>query len=158
MVSGHSAMSTQSFDSKLVYFSEEELACRCCGLINLNTDFAVHLPLLRHIWAEPLSPTSVCRCPKHNKSVGGHVRSLHLTDNPSHPTNGCMAADIAWVHWDSDKKLRFARTAWLHGWSVGLANAFCHIDRRTAVGLPRHVFTYKGWLGPFDAASVTGNV
>lgn len=146
-----------SWEGPLPYFSKGELACQHCGVIRLDPEFAVHLPMLRHTWGAPLRPTSVCRCPEHNAAVKGHPRSLHKTDNPDRKkAKGTMAIDISWMAWPIQRKLRFARTAWLLGWSVGLHNRFCHLDRRTAVGLPRKVFLYGQWAGEFDAYDVTG--
>lgn len=141
----------------LPYFPKSELACKHCGEVKLDLSFASRLPALRQEWGAPLSPTSVCRCSHHNEAVGGHPRSLHLTENPVHPTDGCMAADIAWGHWPEDRKLQFAQLAWKLGWSLGLNDSFIHIDRRTSIGLPQHVFTYAGYTGSFDAAHVTGD-
>ncbi len=67
-----------------------------------------------------------------------------------------MAIDIAWADWEEARQKRFARTAWLLGWAVGLNNTFCHLDRRTAVGLPRKVFLYGDYTGSLDAYDVTG--
>lgn len=134
-----------SFGGALPYFSESELACKGTGIIRLDRRFAVELPYLRHEWGEPLTLTSVCRSPEHNKQVGGHPHSLHLTENPYHSTNGTMACDVAWGHWTHDKQREFALLAWGLGWSVGLNNSFCHIDRRGDTGLARKVFEYGGW-------------
>ena len=136
------------------YFSDKELACKGTGVILLDPLFAEQLPLLREAWGFPLIPTSVCRTPEHNKKVGGHPNSLHLTINPKHKTKGCCAADIRWATWDTPTKLRFARLAYSMGWSVGLHNTFIHIDRRDCAGLPQAVFLYGTWNNIFKPEDV----
>lgn len=142
------------WDKELPYFPTSELACKCCGVIKLDMILAVHLPKLRHEWAKPLTPTSVCRCPKRNKAVKGHLHSLHLTENPTHGTKGSLAIDIAWAKWETGEKLLFAQYACKVGWSIGLHNAFVHLDRRTDIGLPQTVFLYGEWSDQFDVVSV----
>lgn len=136
------------------FFSERELACKGSGVIKLDPRFAAALPELRRAWGSALVPTSVCRTPEHNAAVGGHPRSLHLTENPVHPSQGAMAADIAWRMWPTDRKMAFARLAWRMGWTVGLHDGFCHVDRRADIGLSRSVFVYGTWSRPFDPADV----
>jgi hypothetical protein len=138
---------SDSWHEELPYFSRSELACRCCGEIRLDMRFAVELPWLRKVAGRPLPLTSVCRCPAHNASVGGHLRSLHLTENPVHPSHGAMAADISTHGWSLDEKAEFAAMAYEFGWSVGLHPDFIHIDLRIALPLPQGVFTYRGWDG-----------
>jgi hypothetical protein len=137
--------------SALPYFSEAELACKGTGVIKLDLRFAAALPALRVAWGRPLSPASVCRAPLYNEAVKGHPNSLHLTDNPTHPTHGTMAADIAWRNWPAQQRLQFARLAYSLGWSVGLHDGFCHVDLRKALNLPnlpQAVFLYgSNWSG-----------
>lgn len=142
----------------LPFFPKQELACSHCGLVHLDIRFAVALPSLRNAAGKALYATSVTRCPRHNKNVGGHPHSMHLTENPKWPTWGAMAADIAWRRWPLRAKLDFAQLAFRHGWSVGLHDGFCHVDRRADLeqsNLPQAVFIYGQWSGGFDAADVT---
>lgn len=147
-----------SWSGAIPYFTEDELACQGSGIIKLDIRFAARLPALRAAWNAPLIPTSVCRTPAHNKAInngrGGHPRSLHLTENPFHPTNGTMASDFWWEGWDTETKLRFARLAYRMGWSVGLHNTFGHIDRRADIGLRKRVFLYGEWSGAFSVDEV----
>lgn len=133
--------------SEIPYFGRTELACKCgCGKLELDIRFAAALPALRLAWGGSLGLTSCCRCKPHNDKIGGHPRSLHLIDNPAHPCDGTMAADVAWRTWPTQTKLRFARLAFSHGWSVGLHNGFCHIDRRKDMNQAQAVFLYgKDW-------------
>lgn len=144
-----------SWTKALPYFPEHELACKGSGIIKLDERFAAALPQLRNAWGGPLTPTSVCRSPDHNKAVGGNSRSFHLTENPYHWTHGTMAADLSWFNWGDDARLRFARLAWSLGWAVGLNDVFIHVDRRSDIGLAQQVFNYgKNWQGSFDANDV----
>jgi len=139
------------------YFSQRELSCKGTGVIKLDPRFADTLPKLRESWGEPLIATSVCRTPGHNLKVKGHPSSLHLTHNPKWPTMGTMAVDIAWRDWPTAKQLRFARLAWSKGWSVGLHDGFCHLDRRGDMKLdrlPQGVFLYGQWAGIFGRAEI----
>ena len=142
------------WDQAIPFFTRSELSCKGTGVIKLDRRLAVRLPQLRIEWGDALYPTSVCRTPEHNESVGGHKRSLHLTDNPTHDTDGCMAADIAWRNWSAERKLRFARLAWSLGWSVGLHDSFCHIDRRKDAGLAQASFLYGHWSDQFTPDAV----
>ena len=138
----------------LPYFPRSELACKGSGVVKLDLRFAAALPALRAAWGEPLTPTSVCRTHEHNESVGGHPRSLHLTDNPYHSTEGTMAADLAWRDWEPQRQLDLARLAWRMGWAVGLHDGFIHVDRRKDIGLQKSVFVYGTWSAPFNREDI----
>lgn len=140
------------------FFSADELKCKGSGIIKLDPRFAEALPELRRAWGEPMSPSSVCRSPEHNRASGGNPDSLHLTENTKWPTLGAMAADIRWRDWPAEKQLRFARIAWRMGWAIGLHQGFCHIDRRADLklrGLPQWVFLYGAWDGRFTRPDIT---
>lgn len=137
------------------YFPKSQLACKGSGIIKLDIRFAVMLPLLREKWGKPLTPSSVCRTPAHNKAEGGHPNSLHLTENPVHKTYGTMAADIRWADWKVEEQLRFAKLAYSLGFSVGLHRSFCHVDLRAVTGLPQSVFLYGAWTDAFKPSEVT---
>jgi hypothetical protein len=139
----------------LPYFTRKELACKGSGVIKLDMRFAAALPDLRRAWGEPLHPTSVCRTPAHNLAEGGASGSWHLTENPERPSHGCMAADIRWRDWPTEKKMAFARRAYKMGWAVGLHDGFCHIDRRgDCDGWRKTVFIYGTWSGAFSKEDV----
>lgn len=149
---------SEAWTGALPYFPEHELRCKGTGVILLHPTFAATLPALRVEWGKPLVMTSVCRSPEHNKAVSGHPRSLHLTENPDHPTLGTAAGDISWLLWNREKRLEFAQLAWCLGWSVGLHDTFVHVDRRLDIGLEQRVFTYgNNWSG-FAPADVTESV
>jgi hypothetical protein len=139
------------------YFTLSELRCKGTGVVKLDPRFATALPKLRDAWGSALVPNSVCRTPTHNIRENGHPHSLHLTDNPRWPTLGTMAADIRWRGWEPARQLAFARTAFGLGWSVGLHDGFCHVDRRSDLNLkllPQAAFLYGTWTGPFSRDDV----
>ena len=138
----------------LPYFPKHELACKCCGVIKLDLEFAAMLPALRAAWGKSLTPASVCRCPAHNSKVGGHQTSFHLTENPKWKTAGTMAADIAWRDWPTTEKLRFARIAHAFGLRVGLHDGFCHLDGGRKLGVSPRPFLYGDWSGAFSPDEV----
>ena len=67
------------------HFSKAELACRCCGRLKVDPRLIEGLEALRILAAEPIVIHAGCRCPAHNRAVGGVPNSEH--------TRG-LAADI----------------------------------------------------------------
>ena len=72
-------------------FTELELQCRCCGLLNMSEEFLIRLQAFRYMLGKPLTVTSGCRCKKHNSSpsVGGEANSCHIGEGKK-----CTAADV----------------------------------------------------------------
>ena len=138
------------------YFKPWELASRETESEKATIRFHYHEPLqggflnwlcfLRMATGKPFIINSACRSLEHNKAVGGHPRSLHLMDNPVHPTNGTMAVDISVAGWSNGeiKKLLDTAMSPLLGFSVGRGEkkGFIHVDMRTWIGLPQHEFYY----------------
>jgi len=150
-----------SWENILPYFPAKELACRHCALIKLDLVFAAALVAIRHAWGSPLNPTSICRCPEHNKNEKGHKRSMHLTANPVHQTDGSAAIDIEWRDWPTETKLKFAQLAWSMGWSLGLSKTFIHIDARAFlpnVKLTQRIYHYASWDSPFTDGQIKWEV
>ena len=157
----------KAITTPIEYFTQSELECKGSringkpgtGIIKLHPSFAIALVELRKAWGESVSPNSVCRTPKHNKNERGHATSLHLTENPKWPTLGSMAIDWPWRNWDTKKKIQFCRLAWSKGWSVGLHDGFCHLDRRGDLklkDLQTRVFLYgNNWTGKFGESEIT---
>lgn len=126
-----------------VLFSKRELACRHCGKGRLAPGFAEHLKELRLALGLAMHPTSVCRCAEHNKAERGHPRSLHVFDEPYHPTEGSCALDVRTYDKDEAYRERLITLARELGWSIGFARTFVHLDRRSDyTHLPRHEFYY----------------
>ena len=60
------------------HFQVKELMCPCCGKILLSDIFCQHMRIMELIRVEagfPITINSGCRCEKHNRSVGGALRT-----------------------------------------------------------------------------------
>lgn len=115
------------------YFTDKELACKCCGKIKLASGFADDLIDLRLACGHPLRVNSCCRCKMHNEVVGGRPGSFHQMDNEAATkVKGCCAIDISIAGWAATKTWRFVRLAMDKGWSIGINwnLKFIHLDRR----------------------------
>lgn len=51
------------------HFSKSELACKCCGAVNMNESFLERLETLREVFGKPMRVSSAYRCPAHNIKV-----------------------------------------------------------------------------------------
>lgn len=102
-------------EKTLKYFTEKELACKCCGVDKTTPEFKEKLDELRELYGKPLIVNSAYRCPKHNAEVGGVKNSQHLLG---------IAADIKDVSKD------FRDLAYSLGWTLIEYKRFTHIDRR----------------------------
>lgn len=136
------------------FFAYRELACPCCGVVQLDQHFAAALSFLRSRWNKPLTINSVCRCTAHNTRIGGHPNSLHLVQNPKWTTLGSMAADVAWRNWQAEDKLSFAKMAHSLGFRVGLHDGFCHVDLGRTLGISPRPFVYGTWNNTFSPEEV----
>jgi uncharacterized protein YcbK (DUF882 family) len=63
------------------HFSRNELACRCCGLLQLDPRLLEGLEALRKLAGGPVIINAGYRCPRHHQEVGGaphceHTRGL----------------------------------------------------------------------------------
>jgi len=112
-----------------IYFSDDELACKHCGILRLAEGFIEKLDNLRIAVDFPMKINSCCRCPEHNEAVGGKKGSFHLTSH----IWGCCAVDVDMTGWDSKKRWAFIWAAMTRGWSIGInwSKNFVHLDRRT---------------------------
>lgn len=130
----------QSSQGKIL-FSDKELACRHCGKLVLAPGFAEKLKELRLEFDLPMTLSSCCRCGEHNRQEGGNAGSFHLTENVKWKVPGTCAIDVVRRGAEYDRKL--LSTALRLGWSVGIAKAFIHLDRRSDyTDLKAALFTY----------------
>jgi hypothetical protein len=121
------------------HFTRAEMACSYSGAIIIEPGFTGHMEQLRISYDAPMIVTSGCRSSEHNHAIGGHPRSLHMTENAAHGVATC-AIDIKREGLDLHKLIRIAAPT---GWSIGIADTFIHLDQRTAlVGLAPRIWTY----------------
>jgi len=136
-------MSISRPDGPGILFTDAELACKGTGVVKLAPGFPELLAMLRMRWGRPMVVTSCCRSAAYNAKVGGHPNSLHVYDNPVHPTGGTCAIDIAVA--DVVEARALGKLALDEGWSVGVPKGrFLHFDRRDLAGLPPGLFGYGG--------------
>lgn len=67
------------------HFSKDEMACRCCGGLNIDQRLLKGLESLRKLAGAPVIVHDAYRCPKHNEELGSVADSEH--------TRG-LAADV----------------------------------------------------------------
>jgi hypothetical protein len=92
--------------------TEEEIACKCgCGLKKLSQRTIAIFQATRDYCGFPLYITSGCRCPSHNKAVGGVADSAHQPNTQGE----CQALD-----------LRFGNSQQLYKIISGLIKAGCN--------------------------------
>lgn len=72
----------------MTYFTDKELACKCCGVNGCKPEAVAMLNKLREIYGKPVILSSAYRCPSHNRKVGGASNSTHMAgyafDIPCH--------------------------------------------------------------------------
>lgn len=129
---------THVWRSALPCFPSEELASPDTGEIYLDPRFAAALVALRWYYDRPMLPTSCCRTPAHNQAVGGHPRSLHLTEPAHVHARGTMAIDVR----AGGDRVGLLQLAWDLGWSIIVGRTTDHLDRRGDIGLPRAAMAY----------------
>lgn len=103
-------------------FNRKEFACKCgCGFMAVDIQLIELLQDLRERFNAPLTITSACRCPSHNKKVGGASKSQHV--------NG-MAVDIT-VKGMSPQEVQKQIDEWFpNSLTMGYGKTFTHLDVR----------------------------
>jgi len=103
------------------YFQRSEFACKCgCGYDTVDAELLDALRDIRQHFGAPVTITSGCRCPAHNKKVGGSPSSQHMLGR---------AADIKVAGVAPSEVAQYAKeTGFL---SVGEYSTFTHVDTRT---------------------------
>lgn len=105
------------------HFSLEEVACKCgCGFADFDIRQLGALEFLRGIIGTPIAVSSFCRCPAHNKAVGGRPHSQHLLGR---------ATDISVAGMATGELARLCEEVpcWRRG-GIGIYNTFVHVDCR----------------------------
>jgi uncharacterized protein YcbK (DUF882 family) len=78
-------------------FSREEFACKCgCGFDTVDVELLSILQRVRDHFAVPVTITSGCRCPTHNRAVNGAPDSWHMKGRAADiQVHGVLAAVVA---------------------------------------------------------------
>ena len=124
-------LTDEQWNKRFPDFTKAELACRCCGLLNINLLFLDKIQQDRTVAGIPFSINSGCRCEKHNTKEGGKLKSKHLTSVKKQ----CEGLDISCIS-DRDRFIiLISLSANIH--HIGIANSFVHADnsKKTAVWL-----------------------
>ena len=99
------------------HFTSDEMKCKCCGKLLIDTDFRDKLNIARELANFPFVVSSGYRCEKHNKEVGS---------TSSNHTIG-RAADIRCF--DPDRKYIMVKAMMDAGMlGIGIGPAFVHCD------------------------------
>lgn len=102
---------------------KKELACKCCGLANVDDKFYALLNEARSNSSVPFVIVSGCRCVTHNKKVGGKAESAHIATND----RKSFAVDIKAT--DSRSRYEILRSLIAVGFTrIGIAKTFIHVD------------------------------
>lgn len=110
------------------HFSVKEMACPCCGSVNVDPFLVAALERLRDALGRPIVVNSAVRCAAHNAVVGGSKNSQH--------TYG-KACDIRVAPHERWEVLAHAFKIGFTG--VGIYQSFVHVDVRDS--------TPASWLG-----------
>ena len=105
-------------------FKRSEFACKCgCGFDTVDVALIEIVQAVRDRFGVPFDINSGCRCPTHNRAVGGASNSQHLFGR---------AADIDSSRSDvsPDRVADYVEENFPH-MSVGRYNTFTHVDSRT---------------------------
>jgi hypothetical protein len=74
---------------------EKELACKCCGMYNYDTEFLIRWQAFRYVYGKPLTITSGGRCVQHNKNVGGKPNSCHICEGKKASATDVTCNDLS---------------------------------------------------------------
>lgn len=122
---------------KIENFQPYETECRCgCGANNVDEISLEMLDNARNELGRPMILNSVCRCPKHNKVVGGVDSSSHISTED----RSCKAFDIRCN--GSRERYEIIEAVMKAGFNrIGIANTFIHVDHDLAKS-PNVIWTY----------------
>lgn len=104
------------------HFSRREFACKCgCGFDTVDSRTLEVLESVRKHFIKPVIISSGCRCPDHNRHVGGAAGSQHVLGR---------AADFN-VQGVNPRQVQAWIAANHPGASLGKYNSFTHVDTRS---------------------------
>ncbi|MHA1009585.1 YcbK family protein [Enterobacter roggenkampii] len=103
-------------------FSRSEFACRCgCGFEDIDPALVDVLELARGHFQQPIFVNCGCRCPEHNREVGGAAKSKHMLG---------IAADIRIKDVAPHSVADWLEKQFPDRYGVGRYPSFTHIDVR----------------------------
>jgi len=111
-------------------FNREEFRCKgtnCddkgnnCGFATVDVELLAVLENLRSTYHHPIKINSACRCPKHNKDVGGEENSKHMQG---------IAADIVVIGVSPAKVYQYLSGKYPGKYGLGSYPSWVHIDVR----------------------------
>jgi uncharacterized protein YcbK (DUF882 family) len=104
------------------HFNRSEFACKCgCGFTAVDVELLGVLEDVRGHFNAPLTLDCVCRCPTHNKAVGGVIHSQHVQG---------IAADIKVTGYSPAVVADYLGSQYPKKYGVGRYSSFTHIDVR----------------------------
>ena len=111
--------------SQIKYFTPREFTCKCMGLCDhedvISSDLVMKLDKIRELVGIPITILSGTRCERHNRKVGGRMRSSHIPkDKVSH------GVDIRCP--DSGFRFAFLAAALPIFSRIGIGKDFIHVD------------------------------
>ena len=107
------------------YFSDEELACKCCGQLpdgGMEQRLLAVLDAIREEIGAPLTLSCAYRCPAHNAEVGGVPNSQHV--------QGCAADVLLPDGMTVDGLAELAERCGADGIGRYWSQGFVHVDTR----------------------------
>ena len=109
-------------------FQRWEFVCRCsCGFDDIDLGLVTTLQRLRDEVGKPVQVNSGCRCPTHNRRVGGSPRSQHMVGRAADiRVDGMTSIQII----DVLKRLYLDHEAYV-GFAYAVNGAVVHVDVRT---------------------------
>lgn len=104
------------------HFSRQEFACRCgCNFDTVDFELVMVLEELRDHFGSPVIITSGCRCPEHNRKIGGASDSQHMKGK---------AADVKIVGVPAKKVWSWLNRKYPDRYGMGDGENYTHIDVR----------------------------
>jgi uncharacterized protein YcbK (DUF882 family) len=104
-------------------FSRVEFACNDgCGFDTIDAETLQVLEAMRQHFRTPITINSGCRCPSHNRKVGGASNSQHLYGR---------AVDVVVSGINPPSVAQYLETTYPGQYGIGRYATFTHLDTRT---------------------------
>lgn len=105
------------------HFNRSEFACKCgCGFSAVDAELLDVLEGARMHFGAAITLNCACRCPTHNKEVGGVSHSQHIQG---------IAADIKVTGYSPAVVADYFESQYPNKYGVGRYTSFTHIDVRS---------------------------